>query len=228
MNSPKTLDERIREEAEKWANDRAELAKKAFPTLNPAGFDNDATREKFAFIAGANLLKAELEEKDKRIEELETALKEFDNDDNWIIENNYRDRGTKTGRGDWVYVGQWDPRVFSTHAIGGAPLANTTEQQRRKPSDFYEPGQPSNWAAREKIASLESKLNSAREALRGILDNVALDWYVQQFERPVQEHESGAVSKIHNHATLERIKIAFYNAGEALAAIDTDEKASGK
>jgi hypothetical protein len=65
MNSPKTLDERIREEAEKWANDRAELGKKAFPTLNPAGFDNDATREKFAFIAGASLLKAELEnEKD--------------------------------------------------------------------------------------------------------------------------------------------------------------------
>lgn len=95
---------------------------------------------------------------ENRITELEIALKEFDNNDNWLIESSYRDRASKTGTGDWVYIGKYDPRVFATHAIMGTPLKNTNKNDRRQLSPFYEPGQPPNWAIKEKINDYEKVL----------------------------------------------------------------------
>lgn len=112
--------------------------------------------EEVYFKAGHKSRDSEVSELNARIKELETSLKEFDTDENWLIESSYKDRPSKTGGADWVYIGKWDPRVFATHAMTGTPLPNTKEDERRTPSKFYEPGTPASWAAKEKILSLES------------------------------------------------------------------------
>jgi hypothetical protein len=62
------------------------------------------------------------------------------------------------------------------------------------------------------------RIQKLEEALNGILSNVATDWYVQKFYRPEMSSiaTSGVAAKIHNHETLRRIEIAFYNARQAL------------
>ncbi len=75
------------------------------------------------------------------LEKLREAMREFDNDDNWLFEHEYADRNVRTGRCDTVYVGKWDPRVFATFAIRGEPFANTGKDESRDLSPFYTPNE---------------------------------------------------------------------------------------
>jgi len=84
-------------------------------------------------------LEAKLVENENKVEKLKESLTEFDNDDNWLLESEYIDRSTKTGRTDFVYIGQWDPRVFAGYAIREDYLPNTQQKDRRKLSEFYNP-----------------------------------------------------------------------------------------
>jgi hypothetical protein len=92
----------------------------------------------------------------ERVDGLKEALKEFDTDENWMIESSYIDRPIKTVGSDWVYIGQWDPRIFSTKAIEGKPLPNTKLHERKNLSDFYKP----NPYATQKFLSMEEKIQS--------------------------------------------------------------------
>lgn len=97
------------------------------------------------------------------VEILREALREFDDDENWLIEGSYRDRPSKTGSGDMVFIGKWDPRVFASHALAGTPLPNTEEEHRRKLSAFYEPGKMASHAAETRIKELEALLAEAKQ-----------------------------------------------------------------
>lgn len=102
----------------------------------------------------------------RECEELRNALREFDNDDNWSLESQYIDRKTKTGNTDFVYVGKWDPRVFASHAIKGECLGLTPENERRKPSEFYNPDKQQTIAFQLKqnqIDELKRKLEIAKD-----------------------------------------------------------------
>lgn len=59
------------------------------------------------------------------------------------------------------------------------------------------------------------------DALHGILSNVGLDWYMQQFGKDETPNglNSGIASRIHNIETKERVVTAFLNANSALAAL---------
>ena len=99
----------------------------------------------------------------EEIEKLKNALNEFANDDNWLIESEYIDRPIKTYSSDWIYIGQWDPRVFSSYAIAGEPLENTNPEKRKKLSDFYKPCKHT-----VEIEVLKKKLEIAEESLTSI------------------------------------------------------------
>jgi uncharacterized protein YbaA (DUF1428 family) len=73
------------------------------------------------------------------ISHLRKAVKEFDNDNNWILATDHVDRETRTGRTDFVFVGMYDPRVLATAALDGRPFNNTPHDFERKLSDFYTP-----------------------------------------------------------------------------------------
>lgn len=99
-------------------------------------------------------------------EGLRNALREFDDDENWILESQHIDRKTKTGNTDYVYVGKWDPRVFASHAIKGEFLGRTPENERRKPSEFYNPDKQQTIAFQLKqnqIDELKRELEKAKQ-----------------------------------------------------------------
>lgn len=104
-------------------------------------------------------------EKDAEIAQLREALREFDNDENWLIESSYSNRPTKTGSSDMVYIGKWDPRVFATYALSGTPLPNTDKEHRRKLSAFYEPGKSRQYEATALYEAEKEKLRIAVDAL---------------------------------------------------------------
>lgn len=61
----------------------------------------------------------------------------------------------------------------------------------------------------QELAGLREENARLREALEGILVNVSLDWYVQNFSR---NEESTAINselmvRLHNRETLDRIKL---------------------
>lgn len=62
-------------------------------------------------------------------------------------------------------------------------------------------------------------------AVEGLLSNVSLDWYAQQFGRDTTPSgaSSGAASVIHNQDTHERAARAFQRLREALAALPKKE-----
>lgn len=98
----------------------------------------------------AFLLKADYYALAAENQKLKEALREFDNDDNWLLEAEYIDRNNKTGGTDFVFIGKWDPRCFATAALKGEPLDNTKAGERKKLSPFYTPDQKITNLYREK------------------------------------------------------------------------------
>lgn len=103
------------------------------------------------------------------VEKLKTALAEFDNDDNWLLEGRYADRPVRTKGSDRVYIGKWDPRVFATHAIKGDPLPNTKPEERQELSEFYTPD-----ARLTEKCNEVRKLQAENTALRKVIEEMHL------------------------------------------------------
>lgn len=72
----------------------------------------------------------------------------------------------------------------------------------------------------EIASSLAPLVLEMAETLQGILENMSLDWYVQQFSKPIEMNQSGAISEYHNRETYVRMKRHLQIAREALARLD--------
>ena len=73
----------------------------------------------------------------------------------------------------------------------------------------------------KELETLRSQNEILLELLEGILSNVSLDWYVQNFYKQpdYSNGQTGIAAKIHNIETLERISIAFKRARDALEKV---------
>ncbi len=124
---------------------------------------------KRGFLAGISWQKSHAQPvaaESAEIARLKEILEEFNDDDNWMLEGDYIDRPSKTGRSDMIYIGIWDPRVLAANAIAGTAeyFTRTKPEQRKKLNSAWKSDERLTEAYhREK--TLQAEAAKLREAL---------------------------------------------------------------
>lgn len=169
------------------------LCAEMFPgKSNPDKYRMETVAYKAGFVAGVESERA-------TIESLKGILKQFADDDNWLIENEYADRAIKTIGADWIYIGKWDPRVMASHAINGEYFPNTKPEERKQASEFYRPS----YAHKKIQEQLEKELARSEklvETLKGIRDLIVKPISMTDAEMQLFEVEIRCCKALKEHA----------------------------